>query len=82
MTDANLDNFLRVRVESHHGHAAIAGRCAFVAGRIPTIDAHGTTAMPGVWAGGDCAAGGEELTVTAAAQGRDAAEAINMSLRA
>ncbi len=53
-----------------------------VAGRIATIDAHGTTNMQGVWAGGDCAAGGEELTVTAAAQGRDAAEAINMSLRA
>jgi dihydropyrimidine dehydrogenase (NAD+) subunit PreT len=27
-----------------------------------------------VWAGGDCAAGGEDLTVTAVAEGRDAAE--------
>ena len=33
-----------------------------------------------VWAGGDCAAGGEDLTVTAVAQGRDAAEAINAFL--
>ena len=35
-----------------------------------------------VWVGGDCAAGGEDLTVTAVAQGRDAAEAINTALRA
>ncbi|MBN2631615.1 MAG: NAD(P)-dependent oxidoreductase [Rhodobacteraceae bacterium] len=35
---------------------------------------------PRVWAGGDCAAGGEDLTVTAVAQGRDAAEAINQFL--
>ena len=34
-----------------------------------------------VWAGGDCAAGGEDLTVTAVAQGRDAAEAINAALQ-
>ena len=33
-----------------------------------------------VWAGGDCAAGGEDLTVTAVAEGRDAAEAINAVL--
>jgi glutamate synthase (NADPH/NADH) small chain len=33
-----------------------------------------------VWAGGDCAAGGEDLTVTAVAQGRDAAESINRAL--
>ncbi|MFC3180508.1 NAD(P)-dependent oxidoreductase [Cypionkella sinensis] len=35
-----------------------------------------------VWAGGDCAAGGEDLTVTAVAEGRDAAEAIHASLMA
>ena len=33
-----------------------------------------------VWTGGDCAAGGEDLTVTAVAQGRDAAEEINRFL--
>ena len=33
-----------------------------------------------VWAGGDCAAGGEDLTVTAVAEGRDAAEEINAVL--
>jgi glutamate synthase (NADPH/NADH) small chain len=33
-----------------------------------------------VWAGGDCAAGGEDLTVTAVAEGRDAAEEIHSTL--
>ena len=33
-----------------------------------------------LWAGGDCAAGGEDLTVTATAEGRDAAEAIHAAL--
>ena len=33
-----------------------------------------------VWVGGDCAAGGEDLTVTAVAEGRDAAEAIHARL--
>ena len=33
-----------------------------------------------VWAGGDCAGGGEDLTVTAVAQGRDAAEEIHSVL--
>ena len=32
-----------------------------------------------VWAGGDCGEGGEDLTVTAVAEGRDAAEAIHAS---
>ena len=35
-----------------------------------------------VWVGGDCAAGGEDLTVTAVAEGRDAAEAIHVHLTA
>jgi glutamate synthase (NADPH/NADH) small chain len=38
------------------------------------------TPMVGVWAGGDCAAGGEDLTVTAVAEGRDAAEAIHATI--
>jgi dihydropyrimidine dehydrogenase (NAD+) subunit PreT len=33
-----------------------------------------------VWAGGDCATGGEDLTVTAVAEGRDAAEEISAYL--
>lgn len=40
----------------------------------------GRTSMAGVWAGGDCASGGDDLTVTAVAEGRDAAEDIHQSL--
>jgi dihydropyrimidine dehydrogenase (NAD+) subunit PreT len=39
-----------------------------------------TGASGKVWVGGDCAAGGEDLTVTAVAEGRDAAEAIHKHL--
>lgn len=46
-----------------------------------TADPRGRTALPGVWAGGDCTAG-EDLTVVAVAQGRDAAEDIHTALSA
>ena len=42
----------------------------------------GRTSVKGVWAGGDCASGGDDLTVTAVAEGRDAAEDIHASLTA
>jgi glutamate synthase (NADPH/NADH) small chain len=45
-------------------------------GRIK-VDAEGHTSMAKVWAGGDCIRGGEDLTVTSVAQGRDAAESIH-----
>ncbi|WP_118138370.1 NAD(P)-dependent oxidoreductase [Oceanicella sp. SM1341] len=44
------------------------------------VDAEGFTGLEGVWAGGDCATGGDDLTVTAVAEGRDAAEAIHRAL--
>ncbi len=44
------------------------------------VDARGRTGLPGVWAGGDCTGGGEDLTVTAVAQGRDAAMDIHAAL--
>ena len=44
------------------------------------VDAEGRTTMPKVWAGGDCATGGDDLTVTAVAEGRDAAESIHRFL--
>ena len=50
------------------------------AGRIATVGAHGQTSAKGVWAGGDCVVGGDDLTVTAVAQGRDAAEDIHAAL--
>ncbi|MFT6459817.1 NAD(P)-dependent oxidoreductase, partial [Pseudophaeobacter arcticus] len=34
------------------------------------VDATGRTSVANVWAGGDCASGGEDLTVTAVAEGR------------
>lgn len=40
----------------------------------------GRTSVKGIWAGGDCAAGGDDLTVTAVAEGRDAAEDIHATL--
>src|SRR5690606_15529557 len=52
---------------------------ALVGGRIST-DGEGRTSRDGVWAGGDCVEAGEDLTVTAAAQGRDAAESIHRAL--
>ncbi|MBO9099196.1 MULTISPECIES: NAD(P)-dependent oxidoreductase [unclassified Rhizobium] len=51
------------------------------AGRIAT-DADGKTSVDGIWAGGDCIVGGDDLTVSAVAQGRDAAESINRTLAA
>ena len=49
-------------------------------GKIAVTGA-GRTSVAKVWAGGDCAAGGEDLTVTAVAEGRDAAEDIHALLR-
>lgn len=48
-------------------------------GRI-VVDSHYRTSMRGVYAGGDCTAG-EDLTVAAVRDGRDAAEAINIALQ-
>ena len=50
-----------------------------VGGKI-AVNGAGRTSLAGVWAGGDCAQGGEDLTVTAVAEGRDAAEDIHATL--
>jgi glutamate synthase (NADPH/NADH) small chain len=47
-----------------------------VQGKI-SIDDEGRTSNSKIWAGGDCATGGDDLTVTAVAQGRDSAVSIN-----
>jgi dihydropyrimidine dehydrogenase (NAD+) subunit PreT len=49
-------------------------------GRKIAVDGSGRTSVSGVWAGGDCAAGGDDLTVTAVAEGRDAAMDIHSEL--
>ncbi|MEE4345867.1 MAG: NAD(P)-dependent oxidoreductase [Paracoccaceae bacterium] len=48
-------------------------------GKIAVTGA-GRTSLQGVWAGGDCATGGDDLTVTAVAEGRDAAMDIHTAL--
>lgn len=48
-------------------------------GRIAT-DAAGQTSLPGVWAGGDCRAGGLDLTVEAVEHGKLSAQAIHAYL--
>jgi dihydropyrimidine dehydrogenase (NAD+) subunit PreT len=51
-------------------------------GRI-RVDSEGRTSMPKVWAGGDCVVDArEDLTVSAVAAGRDAAESIHRALTA
>jgi glutamate synthase (NADPH/NADH) small chain len=45
------------------------------------VSGAGQTSMSGVWAGGDCASGGDDLTVTAVAEGRDAAMDIHKHLQ-
>ena len=49
-------------------------------GRKIRVNGTGRTSLDAVWAGGDCAAGGDDLTVTAVAEGRDAAEDMHRSL--
>ena len=48
-------------------------------GRIAT-DEKGQTNLPGVWAGGDCRAGGLDLTVEAVEHGKQSAKAIHAYL--
>ncbi len=50
-----------------------------VGGRIE-VDDQFRTSRKNIWAGGDCATGGDDLTVTAVANGRDAAISINEML--
>ncbi len=51
-----------------------------VAGGKIAVTGPGRTSTTGVWAGGDCASGGDDLTVTAVAEGRDAAMDIHAML--
>lgn len=54
---------------------------ALQGGRIAT-DASGQTNLQGVWAGGDCRAGGLDLTVEAVEHGKQSARAIHVHLSA
>lgn len=50
-------------------------------GRI-AVDGERRSSLPDVWAGGDCVAGGQDLTVTAVEDGKVAAQSIDRALRA
>ena len=58
----------------------LGGALALEGGRI-TVDAERRTTVSGIWAGGDCAAGGQDLTVAAVDDGRRASESINLYLK-
>jgi glutamate synthase (NADPH/NADH) small chain len=60
---------------------ATGGALKLDAGRI-VIDREKRTSVSGIWAGGDCAAGGKDLTVAAVDDGRRAAESIHAFLTA
>jgi dihydropyrimidine dehydrogenase (NAD+) subunit PreT len=57
------------------------GSLALDGGRI-RVDAERRTTLPDVWAGGDCVAGGPDLTVSAVEDGKQAALSIDRALRA
>ena len=63
------------------GVALGGGTLALDGGRI-RVDGDRRTTLPGVWAGGDCVAGGPDLTVSAVEDGKRAALAIDAHLRA
>ncbi len=64
------------------GNPALAEAGLTLAGARIVTTADGATNLPGVWAGGDCRAGGLELTVEAVEHGKRAAHAIHARLGA
>ncbi len=59
---------------------AITGTLELSRGKIVTDDEH-KTSLPGVWAGGDCVYGNDDLTVSAVQDGKIAAIAMDQYLR-
>ncbi len=59
----------------------LSGSLVLEKGRIK-VDAEKRTSAPGIWAGGDCIAGGKDLTVASVDDGRRAAESIHAFLGA
>ncbi|MDX7949907.1 NAD(P)-dependent oxidoreductase [Lichenihabitans sp. Uapishka_5] len=56
------------------------GAMTLSGGRI-LVDAERRTSVPGLWAGGDCVFGGQDLTVAAVEDGKQAALSIDRALR-
>ena len=87
MPDGSLNTTEHFRLKADQVFRAIGQRLdgapegiALEGGKI-AVTGPGRTSLAGVWAGGDCAAGGDDLTVTAVAEGRDAAEDMDEVLR-
>jgi dihydropyrimidine dehydrogenase (NAD+) subunit PreT len=59
-----------------------SGEVVELAGGRIAVDAERRTSLAGVWAGGDCVAGGKDLTVAAVEDGKRAALSIDRHLRA
>lgn len=57
-----------------------AGQAIVIDGGRIQVDDERRTSLAGVWAGGDCIVGGEDLTVVAVEDGKIAAESINRAL--
>jgi len=68
------------QVFSAIGQTLIGDDLPDLEGRKIAVTGDGRTSLKGIWAGGDCASGGDDLTVTAVAEGRDAAEDIHAAL--
>lgn len=69
----------KAQSEAQAGESLVASMPAVRNGKI-VVDADGATSLPGVWAGGDCAATGMDLTVQAVQDGKLAAAAIDRVL--
>ena len=59
---------------------ATDGEGVVITGGKIEVDAEGRTSLPGVWAGGDCTFGGQDLTVEAVEHGKIAAHSIDRAL--
>ena len=75
----HADRVLRAIGQTFVG-APVGSAVRLEQGRIAT-DGEGRTSLPGVWAGGDCRAGGRDLTVEAVEHGKVAARSIDAALR-
>ncbi|MCA3555722.1 NAD(P)-dependent oxidoreductase [Aestuariivirga sp.] len=63
-------------------HIDVTGAALALEGGRIKVDDERRTSVPGIWAGGDCVAGGLDLTVASVDDGRRAAESINLFLKA
>ena len=84
--DGLRDTDDRLRLAADQVFRAIGQRLTFSTGELVlengkvSVTGPGRTSIEGVWAGGDCTSDGDDLTVTAVAQGRDAADDIHACL--